>query len=483
MMQLAAHAMTTANGDRERMCCNCWHIKHGTVVLGLLELVGVLLLLSGIVNKIVWKNNLTECRQTQSYFSRLFGDCLLRNFSHFDWTLAGDYVLALLLTLVFFCVLLLFVGIMKKSPTMLLPHLIVQGICLTFSLVYFFLYAWSYFYGDLYVQKNQFRLQSMLERMWLASLLLILAAFQLYLFFTVIKCCLYVQALKNMRLRRLHQFEECSKRVRDAKQNGLWRSTSWGGGFQQYKGQYDEGNQWKKKRDKPTTHVQWNLQANQEKSFSNTDGSLQEHAMITKQKPLSPSLQTNAITVMHPAVISPKISSSATISVTQLSSTCGIKKEQGEAKGKDGIANVAMDMQILEHVRSGPVRQKKFDSPKPQKLKVGRNETSSNDSIGAGTRRTGQDAKESREQSSSSEEQPAYRKCSAPVPSIAEKASDRQHHKHHHHHRHCKQDTVNFAGRSSPTKQLSVASEPAVSLKRSSAFPSGSHTSYLRNIP
>lgn len=36
----------------------------------------------------------------------------------------------------------------------------------------------------------------------------------------------------------------------------------------QYVGQYD-GDNWKpKKRDKPTTHVKWNLQANREKSIS-----------------------------------------------------------------------------------------------------------------------------------------------------------------------------------------------------------------------
>uniref|UniRef100_A0A915Q2U4 Uncharacterized protein n=1 Tax=Setaria digitata TaxID=48799 RepID=A0A915Q2U4_9BILA len=57
-------------------------------------------------------------------------------------------------------------------------------------------------------------------------------------------------------------FISASKRVRDAKQNGLWRSTSWGGGFQQYIGEYDGDNRKPKKRDKPPGHVQWNLQAN-----------------------------------------------------------------------------------------------------------------------------------------------------------------------------------------------------------------------------
>ncbi|EFO15787.2 hypothetical protein LOAG_12722 [Loa loa] len=105
---------------------------------------------------------------------------------------------------------------------------------------------------------------ALLERMWLATLLLILAAFQFYIFFTVIKCCLYLQEYQNERLRRIRQFEECSKRVRDAKRNGLWRYTSWGGSFQQYVGEYDNDKNKLKKRDKPPGHVQWNLQANTE---------------------------------------------------------------------------------------------------------------------------------------------------------------------------------------------------------------------------
>lgn len=42
-----------------------------------------------------------------------------------------------------------------------------------------------------------------------------------------------LQEYQKERLRRIRQFEECSKRVRDAKKNGLWRYTSWGGSFQQ----------------------------------------------------------------------------------------------------------------------------------------------------------------------------------------------------------------------------------------------------------
>ncbi|VDK66038.1 unnamed protein product [Onchocerca ochengi] len=75
---------------------------------------------------------------------------------------------------------------------------------------------------------------------------------------------LTLQDYQNERLRRIKQFEECSKRVRNAKENGLWRSTSWGGGFQKYIGEFDSSNRKLKKRDKPPGHVQWNLQANVE---------------------------------------------------------------------------------------------------------------------------------------------------------------------------------------------------------------------------
>lgn len=39
--------------------------------------------------------------------------------------------------------------------------------------------------------------------------------------------------LNNEQRRRTSQFEEVSERVRIAKENGLWRQNSWGGGFQQ----------------------------------------------------------------------------------------------------------------------------------------------------------------------------------------------------------------------------------------------------------
>lgn len=72
-----------------------------------------------------------------------------------------------------------------------------------------------------------------MERLWLATILLLFSIFQCYLFITVLKCSLYLQKLKSEQRRRTMQYEEVSNRVRLAKQNGLWRETSWGGEFQE----------------------------------------------------------------------------------------------------------------------------------------------------------------------------------------------------------------------------------------------------------
>jgi hypothetical protein len=151
----------------------------------------------------------------------MWHDCLLSKFTHENITLAGDYIIAFLMVLIFLAVsvrrsflmnlqiMLLFYGIMTISPSLLVPHLVVQAICLLSSFLYFVVYAWSYFHGDMHTQRRNFKvsqaliielkqcilqLQAMVERMWLASMIVILAGFQLYLFFSVIRCCLYLQA-------------------------------------------------------------------------------------------------------------------------------------------------------------------------------------------------------------------------------------------------------------------------------------------------
>uniref|UniRef100_A0A9J2P0F6 Uncharacterized protein n=1 Tax=Ascaris lumbricoides TaxID=6252 RepID=A0A9J2P0F6_ASCLU len=459
MLQIAACATTTTKSDNEGTCCNCCHIKHGTFALGLLELIGVILLLSGVVKKIILKNTLNECKTSQSYFSRLFEDCLLRNFSHFDWTLAGDYVLALLLALIFLCILLLFIGIIKKSTTMVLPHLVVQGICLLFSLAYFFLYAWSYVYGDLYVQNNEFRLSlaavnagtnvASYSSSHIGSfpVLPFLRRHKMLLILTVLERpnqryteydgCLWIRtlhgdllqqllSLKSARLRRLRQFEECSERVRNAKQNGLWRSTSWGGGFQEYKGQYDEGNHWKKKRDKPIAHVQWNLPGNSEKLISIAEEPLQEGVNVTERN-------------------SPYRSTANVSNSTQSQLTMpNIAKP---AMRKDGILSVGIDTQLVEHsMHSPPLHLKTSDSALSQKSKAESNITQSSDLPSATRKRSSQDAKGRNKRDNDPGEQ-AHGTYSTPPEATSENRPERPHCRHHHHHHHCVQQTANSTGK------------------------------------
>uniref|UniRef100_A0A914C4Y5 Uncharacterized protein n=1 Tax=Acrobeloides nanus TaxID=290746 RepID=A0A914C4Y5_9BILA len=207
-------------------------------------------------------------------------------------------------------IIFMFFGIMSISPSLLVPHLIVQAVGLIASFGYFFLYAWSYYYGDLHTQKKQFDMRSFVERMWLASILLIFSIFQCYLFLTVIKCSLYLNSICNEQKRRASQFEEVSNRVRKAKENGLWKDTSWGGTFQEYRGQYDEKQKKEKeKKNKPVKGVQWDFAKNTEKSISaglesvstdddRTMSNENIHAKVSKEPPLTLTTvdETKAIT-------------------------------------------------------------------------------------------------------------------------------------------------------------------------------------------
>lgn len=44
---------TAEHAKRLRTCCNFWHIKYGIIILGLIELIAVSLLISGILTKII----------------------------------------------------------------------------------------------------------------------------------------------------------------------------------------------------------------------------------------------------------------------------------------------------------------------------------------------------------------------------------------------------------------------------------------------
>ncbi|KAI6215718.1 hypothetical protein M3Y94_00417600 [Aphelenchoides besseyi] len=248
-------------------CCNCCHIKTGTIFLGLLELAAVSVLFVTLLRQLMGKDrDLRACLNSQ------WKDCLNFHFSHSNLTLAGDYVVLVLLFAIAVCIFLLFYGICNTKPRLLLPHLVVQLIGLLCSLVYFGMYAWSYFYGDLYTHKRRFQVRHLIERLWLATILLFFSVFQCYLFVTVLKCSLYLQKVRCEQRRRTMRFEEVSNRVRLAKQNGLWRETSWGGGFQEYRGQYDDENKRKeregRRKERAANRVQWNLQNNTEKSIS-----------------------------------------------------------------------------------------------------------------------------------------------------------------------------------------------------------------------
>ncbi|EFO14754.1 hypothetical protein LOAG_13761 [Loa loa] len=60
--QRAALAAAKAKQTKQmRTCCNCWHIKCGIIVLGLIELIAVTLILSGIFTQIINKSGTFNC--------------------------------------------------------------------------------------------------------------------------------------------------------------------------------------------------------------------------------------------------------------------------------------------------------------------------------------------------------------------------------------------------------------------------------------
>uniref|UniRef100_A0A8R1Y192 Uncharacterized protein n=1 Tax=Onchocerca volvulus TaxID=6282 RepID=A0A8R1Y192_ONCVO len=68
----AAAATAKVNQKKHvRTCCNCWHIKFGTIVLGLMELVAVALILSGFIAQIINKSREINCDQEITFRYRM----------------------------------------------------------------------------------------------------------------------------------------------------------------------------------------------------------------------------------------------------------------------------------------------------------------------------------------------------------------------------------------------------------------------------
>uniref|UniRef100_A0A1I7V455 MARVEL domain-containing protein n=1 Tax=Caenorhabditis tropicalis TaxID=1561998 RepID=A0A1I7V455_9PELO len=262
-----AAQMAVRQNNFNRTCCNMCHIKLGAAFLGVIEAIIAVSVLIGAVQQVLWKNqNSSVCAKN------IFRDCLIYQFNHFNVTLIFDYVVIFMMILILFSVLCLFFGVASDTSCLILPHIVVQAIFILFSLGYFFLYAFSYFYGDLIVHNRNF------------------------------------MEIEDNRRRRESAFERCSERVRIAKENGLWRTTSWGGGFQQYKGQYDRP---KKEVKNKGFHVQWNTDVEAGKSGSIKKDNL-ELARIEsiETPPLSP-IPEDEIKEPSPSKITHKLNRSS----------------------------------------------------------------------------------------------------------------------------------------------------------------------------
>ncbi|KAK6034289.1 hypothetical protein COOONC_28207 [Cooperia oncophora] len=118
--------------------------------------------------------------------------------------------------------------------------------------------------------------------MWLAILLLGLAAFQTYLFSSVIRCSMYISRIEEENRRRATAFDRCSERVRLAKEQGVWRPPSLDMSIQK-KTEEDEGGAGEPKRSsKKGAHVQWSTQtpavAEVDETLASLRGSLKRSA-------------------------------------------------------------------------------------------------------------------------------------------------------------------------------------------------------------
>ncbi|CAJ0560743.1 unnamed protein product, partial [Mesorhabditis spiculigera] len=78
--------------DRYRTCCDCCHVKLGTVTLGFIEVFLAGLILVSIVQQVIWKSQ--DSGQCYKNFLR---DCLIFKYRHFNITLVFDYIIALMM--------------------------------------------------------------------------------------------------------------------------------------------------------------------------------------------------------------------------------------------------------------------------------------------------------------------------------------------------------------------------------------------------
>ncbi|XGW03526.1 hypothetical protein V3C99_015032 [Haemonchus contortus] len=239
---------------RHRTCCSICHIKFGTAILGAAEAIVCVMVLLSAIQQIVWKKG-----GSHNCSDKVFEDCLIFHFSHFDITLIFDYIVIAIISFMLFSICLLMYGILTDTSCLLLPHILIQAVLLLFSIGYFCLYAVSYFYGDIYKHSRPFKSIQFIERMWLATLLLALAAFQTYLFSSVIRCSMYISGIEEERRRRAGAFDRVSERVRLAKEQGVWRPVSLEDDKDKESGVPVE-EEIEPKRSSKKGHVQWNVQ-------------------------------------------------------------------------------------------------------------------------------------------------------------------------------------------------------------------------------
>jgi hypothetical protein len=85
---------------------------------------------------------------------------------------------------------------------LLMPHICIQLATLAFSVLYFTLYAIDYFYTELHQQQRKFIAEVAAERLWLCTIFLLVAGFEMYVLVEVCALAQYLSALKNEKRRR-----------------------------------------------------------------------------------------------------------------------------------------------------------------------------------------------------------------------------------------------------------------------------------------